>query len=467
MNHHYYFLVVFFALLLASCTPAQITPQVTETVTLTATPSITVQSTNPPSLPTIAAPTPYPSQTPIISSTPTVSESIITNGVLVQFFIAYLWGKVQLQFQNDQLTDVIYDPTIVDERLNLSYDPSESLSFSFSHYSDQIAYWTPEYPSTLLIANIRLEQFQPVFTDTNGLYVQEELLVSTQDLRLSWTPDDQHLIVYSPNPERPHLIYHLASQEIDNWFWLCQSVIISPKTSQLALLCPIDLTKQSPPSEKYAIIEWNDEIWFTSETPLTIISQPLPDGTILWSFSEDGQQVAYLDPADSTYSLLLTDASYQVRSLLPGSSILQLDKGLLDLDIESPYYKGVMANRFFQWSRDGELLLALVLGQQPNGCRQLMNSEVNILFETPCWQVVKPSTNQVIWTEKDSITTLYPSQEVRQTMELDKVEFSPDSKFIAVHGYYFSNQLLAVIDLQSFTAYQLQPLQYAQIYWGN
>lgn len=402
-----------------------------------------------------------PSPTPIIQTT--------SHGVLAQFWIVYLWGEVQVATQNEQVIAIDYDPHIIDSRDELPPNPVSSLSFSFSNYSDQIAYWSYEYPSTLWVSDIRLQNSRPAFVDTDGLYAPDGSL-DAQDLRLSWSPDDQHLIVYSPNPETPHLIYHLNSGEVEEWYWSCDTVIISSRTGHLALLCPLDLTKEQTSWETYAIIEWKGEIWFTSSLPQEIISQPLPDEnkTILWSISPDGQKVAYLDPQDTTYSLLVTDANGYTTSLLPESSILQSDH----VGIESPYYYRAPGYSFFHWSSDSQLLALYALDTETTHCRPYIDPYIEDIdtgksYTVPCWQVVDLTVQKVVWAEKASMETLFLTESEQQKMIIESIDFSPDSQFIVVRGQDFSYPLLAIVSLKSLIAYRLEPLQYARIYWGN
>lgn len=425
-----------------------------------ATPRIT------PTYPTIP---PSPTITPTIFATPELTELVMRHGTLAQFYTVYTWGEVQTLSQNQQITAIHYEPHIIDFRNELVPNPVSSVSFSFSNYSDQLAYWSYEYPSTLWVSDIRLQNPQAIFVDSNGLYVPEDLL-SAQDLRLFWSPDDQHIIIYSPNPEIPHLIYHLNSGKVDEWYWSCDSVFISPRTDRFALLCPLDLTKKHLLQEMYAVIEWEGEIWFTSSLPLEIVSQPLPDEnkTIPWSFSPDGQQLAYFDPLDTTNSLWITDATGHVISLLPTRSILQPNKDLLAVGIESPYYYGVYRNKFFRWSPDGQLLAVVALDNETNDyCKPLIGIEGEF-YIPPCWQVVDLSVGKVMWSETSSIETLFLTDFERQRLRVDDIDFSPDGTMIIVHGDRSSSeQLLAIIDLRTFIAYRLTPLQYAKIYWGE
>ena len=215
-------------------------------------------------------------------------------------------------------------------------------------------------------------------------------------------------------------------------------------------------------------VECKGEIWFTSSPPPNIISQPLPnENNVPWSISPDGQKVAYFSPEDTTYSLLIADANGDVTSLLPGSSILQLDQDLLAAGIESPYYSYVGGNTFFRWSPDGQLLALYALDTETTHCRPQIGIDTGKSYTIPCWQVVDLAVQKVVWAEKASMETLFLTESEQQNMSLKEIDFSSDNQFIVVRGQYRGSHLLAIVDLESLIAYRLEPLQYADIYWGN
>lgn len=347
------------------------------------------------------------------------------------------------------------------------HSPANSQLYAFSHYSDQIAYWSQVDPSEFWVSDVAYRNPYQIILDTEGVYVPRQALPTEHLQQLQWSPDDKHIITYMIPGTKPHLIYHLETNELEEWYWLCQDVIISPRTDQLAVLCTADNRLDFSPRDSYAIMEWGGSIWYTSERPDVVLSQVLPDETIPWRFSADGQQIAYFDPDDLGGHLLIADAHGNLSQFLPDSSLLQQDKRFTDLAVQ--YYQTwpEKDSGFFRWSHDGEQLLVYALGSPSYPCRLILDFETNELFEAPCWQVVEGATGRVLWTDLDSEETLFRDEVEKSSMRLVQAEFSPDGKMIAVSGQYFSDQLLAVIDLDTSVAYRLFPLPYAKIYWAN
>lgn len=411
-----------------------------------------------------STPTPLSTKQSATSVTiPTPPIGSYNLGTIYQFFPqAYAWSDLMIVNGELQFDDWSSNAL---NGYQLPYSPSNSRQVAFSHYSDQIAYWTLTNPSQFWISDVAYEHPRQIFVDTEGIYVDSESLVKDR-IELRWSPDDRHIIVYMPSEAKTHLIYHVEADEIEAWYWLCQRVIISPKTNQLAVLCTLDERFDSSVEKAYAIVEWEKDIWYTSELPNALLSQALPDGTVPWRFSADGQQIAYFDPNDPGSHLLIADAKGNLRQLLPGSSLLQRDPRITEF--ESQYYESWPERflGFFRWSRSGEQVLAHVLGTSERPCRSLRSSE-DKFYESPCWQVVDLATGRVLWSDVDSKETLFRDEFEESTIRLVQAEFSPNGDMIVVRGQHFSDQLLAVIDLNTSVAYRLVPLPYAQVYWAD
>lgn len=346
------------------------------------------------------------------------------------------------------------------------HSPANPVEFAFSHYSDQVGYWTKTYPSELWVSDVAYEQPRRVFTDSEGLYVGASYL-PVGEMKLAWSPDDRYLITYTSEPMTPYLIYDSQTGKIEDWYWLCQDVIRSPRTDQFAILCRLDEDRGFTPENAYAILEWGGDIWYTSQPPENLLSRALPDGTLPWRLSADGQQLAYFDPDDPEEHLLIADADGSVRRFLPGGSVLQRDERITNF--ETQYYKGFSEREFglFRWSQNGELILVYALGNPERPCRQIADSQTGKLYEEPCWQVLDAETGAVLWTDLDSAETLFQDEFELTSMRLNYAVFSPNGEWIAIRAQYFSYELLAVVDLKTHVAYALFPIQYAEIYWGK
>lgn len=410
-------------------------------------------------------PTQLESPTVQIIATPTLSQSQGELGTIYKIIPeAYAWsnltlinGQLQIDEGSDNIITSIQDP----------YSPANSQLLAFSNYSHQIAYWTQTNPSEFWLSDVAYKQPRQIFVDTEGTYVPAGALPTEYLQRLSWSPDDNHLITYASSKSQTHLIYHLETGELEEWYWRCQDVIISPQTGQIAVLCIDDDQLNFNVENTYAIIEWGGEIWYTSERPEHILSQALPDGTIPWKFSADGTQLAYFDPNDSEHHLSIASNNGDIRRILPGSSPLQQDPSV---DTFETQYYAAWPERylgFFRWSPDGKMLIAHMLGNESNPCRTRQSDEGNEVYDSLCWQVVDVETGNILWTDTDSEETLFRDEFAKSTIRIVQAEFSPNGEMIVVHGQYFGDHLLAVVDLTTSIAHRLFPLPIIQIHWAS
>lgn len=403
--------------------------------------------------------------TETMTATPTLAQSQYPTSTIYKILPeAYAWSKLML-LNGELQIDEGSQNTITSVQEPRS--PANGQLHAFSYYSDQVAYWTRTNPSELWISDVALEEPRQIYTDREGLYVSRGSLPTENLQQVRWSPDDRHLITYASPGRRTHLIYHLETGQLEEWYWLCQDVVISPQTGRLAVLCTIDDRLNFSSENTYAIMEWEDSIWYTSERPERIISQSLPDGTIPWRFSADGTLLAYFDPNDSGHYLSIATVNGDIRRILPGSSPLQQDQSMNTF--ETQYYAAWPERYlgFFRWSSDGKMLLALMLGNVQHPCRTRQSVEGNDLRESLCWQVVDVTTGDVLWTDIDSEKTLFRDEFAKSTIRIIQAEFSPNGKMIAVHGQYFSNHLLAVVDLNTSIARRLFPLPVGQIHWAS
>lgn len=439
--------------LMVGCNAAAPTP--TSPPSPTTLPSAPANTIIPPTQTSLA-----PTITPEIITTipPTSTPIMLSLGRIYELDIVGLFAWTELAYNvttgeiAQQASNSIYssdDPS----------SPANSKQFAFSFYSDQIAYWTATTPGELWISDLAYTNPQQILIDKEGIYPSD-------DIKLIWLPDDQHLILYASSTEAPTLIYHVQTGTWEPWPWLCDSVILSPQSDNLALLCPAVTENNHTSSELYAIVEWGGNIWYSSEPLIEVIAQALPDGTIPWRFSPDGQQLVYFHPDDSTASLNIFSTSGN-QKFLPGSSLLQNNPDMTNFEI--PYYQSFPERGFgfFRWSRDGKLVLLYALGSLEHPCREREDFETGELFIAPCWQVFDRRTHKVIWTEADAEDNLFADEFEKRQMWITQAEFAPDGEMIVVRGQYFSHEILAVIDLKTSQVTHLVPLPYAHVYWAN
>lgn len=341
--------------------------------------------------------------------------------------------------------------------------PGRGTYHVFSHYSDRVAFWTDA--GTLWVSDIAYRKPEQILLDQSQKHVPEERnLTPWGDINLIWSPDDQNLFVYNLDPTLG-FIYHVETGQLEEWYWQCDSLIISTQSGRLATLCS-KIIGVAAEEETYAVLEWGGEIWFSDTLPGELFLEPLSDGTAFWQWSANGQQVAYFDPNDPGDHLFIADIQGNTRKLLSGISPFQ------DSEIAGyQQYEFLSAETPFLWSRDGSLLLVDGLGQADSPCPPLISEEADppLVLTWDCWQAVDVNTGQVIWSEVSLLGNLSLDNGGEPVqISVDALTVAPIGRFVAVRGTITSYPVIVIVDLHTSQVTTISQFdRFKRIYWGG
>lgn len=304
--------------------------------------------------------------------------------------------------------------------------PAHALLLTFANNKDFVAYWTDGISGQLWVSDLAYQAPQLIFSDKANNYPVKSPPNLDYKVRLTWSPDDLHVIVDAPSGPAPDLIYHLQTEVLEPWPWECDRVASSPRTGHFATWC-----SSTKGESRYAVMEWGGEIWYSEQPPAEELvhgMKLLPPQwveTLLqtWAWSADGQQIAYFDSTDSTGYLHIVDASGKHLKILPGG-VKQVGGVITPMDI--------------QWSQDGQRLLVYAYGSESNPC-PLYRSPISpnsVAGNAPCWQVLDTATGNILWTLLDSAEALMVAQgqtvDAIANWESSKATISLDGKLVAL-----------------------------------
>jgi len=378
-------------------------------------------------VPTSHVPTNSPTITPQMTAAP-IPSAILDKGAL--FFAGigqYGWFELKAQ---ETLQELVFDDSNSyheHSTQELIAGPGQSAHIQFSHYSDQVAFAKLTSPGEFWLSDVTYRQSENIFVDTEQKFSDP---VSTWgSLRIAWAPDDLHVFLYHLTKPELSLVYDLKTSQLDNWYWSCNSVVLSPQSGRLATLCPKMFGITEAQTQKaYAILEWGGAIWFTDELIREPFLQPTSDGTFLWQWSSDGQSLAYFDPEDIYGHLLISDSQGNTTQLLPGISVFK------EPEQQEIRYLPPIGETFI-WARNAPILL--VRGYSPDGelCPPFVTPYDPGLFilSWPCWQMVDIDSGKVVWSEKNIIESLFALEggEPLIRVSMGDIAISPDGRLVA------------------------------------
>lgn len=204
-------------------------------------------------------------------------------------------------------------PNIGEQKDQTVLGPAYAYKLAFAHYADLMVYWTQGDVGQLWLSDLNAENPQLLFTDEMGRYSLS--VYGGRELNLSWTPDDQHVILDDVKGDQESLIYHVEHGVIEPWPWYCDRVARSPLTSRFAIWC-VSVNYDG----RFAVIEWQEEIWYSDQPPTEELFHFDAAKGNHWAWSADGQRIAYFDPADVSGSLTIVDETGEKVALFPGSA---------------------------------------------------------------------------------------------------------------------------------------------------
>ncbi len=327
-------------------------------------------------LPPIPSPTSIPfTNVPQIEIEPTATQEIPTlapeqvtpiseqmdanlTDLIFRFGGLYGFGYVYHDLSNRTETGIAARQRIDQELAGIQ---GETIGYpgilAFANFSNQIAFWAHNVDGQpgFWLSDIALTNPQQIFIDDKELFSPADFLEIP--VQIEWLVNDKYVLVTSAKDQTNQILVNVDSQSFEEWSWLCDSVIVSPNTKELALACT--QTEQLP-----LIIEWDGEMWQSEGDDIVVIkTQASPDDKISWS--PDGQQIAVV--ADNAPDRL---------------NIIHVDGSVLEV----PLAVSAILPETLSWSvENGRLLVG--------GSCQSLNF---------CWFVVDGTTGDVLWSLEDS-----------------------------------------------------------------
>lgn len=351
------------------------------------TPSIQTANTDVPNITSTPNSDLWPTATAYPSQTPTELVNLTTNMIFRlaygQYFDVFNVNKVQESFNHEVIQFYSQEPK------ELQLGPADALIATFANYSNKIAYWTGKSNNgKLYIYDLLSRHEQLIFTDLAGEYSIEQF--GSQDISLLWSPDDLHLILRDNRRLNSSMIYNVSDNTFVSWPWDCDRIAVSPKTNRLATWC-ISLGSE----EKFAVIEWEGHIWVSDLAPENEIVKRTTFQKI-WSFSANGDFVAYFDPTDNDGNLFLANSQGNTEILLPDAAWWK-NGDVATSKISIPADP-------IQWSIDGRKLLVFANESKSTSCPRWedISASVSTTYNIPCWHLINLDSGLVDWSLGDS-----------------------------------------------------------------
>jgi len=387
----------------------------TSTGTSTFQPSMTITQTL-----AVATLTPAVVPTSTISSTipPQVENSPSMPTEFLYFFEIDMWHYYVFSTPNGMT-----NPAKV-----LPLDQGQASWVDFSNSSDRLWFIKPDdqnqdekvHENQLWISNLRGQESTLVYTTTSDIWQWE-----TMDPL--WTPDDLHIIIQTSNHSEDAVIYDVKTRQLEDWPYDCNRLALSPHSSKLALWCD-----KLPARDKFAVIEWGGEIWFSPSSPQDGFTQT---GNLAWS--ADGKLLAFSDDTQPDGNVYLMDQTGKLINMIPGIMAWR-----------HPIYKDI-GDASLSWSANGQRLLFLAPGPEEKPC---MPDEYNPLLlgpasNPPCWHVYDMASKQIIWDLPDAIV---PGENYESHI-FENAALSSDGRYLAlgVNGADNLQRGIWVIDLET------------------
>ena len=332
--------------------------------------------------------------------------------------------------------------------------PGPAESIAFSNFRNSMAFWEINNED-LTLSNLPYEEIQS-FPASNGGFPPESFL--------TWTPDDLHLIIsqYGETPTR--WILDVKTGTVENWNYLCNQVVVSPKSGRLALGC---VTPEHP--DELVLMEWGGEIWVPDQPPGNVLTKwenenyPWLDIYSVLGWSSNGNSVAYFDQMDPEGHLYIAGAEGVLHKILPGGAYWL-----------SPYYNVIspLTSKPIQWAHNGSRLLALARGTKDKPCpKSTIASGPNqgIYENDACWQVIDVESGEVIWRLTDAIEDLaqIASVDFLESRSFITASISPDGNLLALTSIVGGFRNLFIIEIDSNEVIRQYPIFFQYLRWGE
>ncbi len=280
-----------------------------------------------------------------------------------------------------------------------------------------------------------LEENTLIYTDRDENYQLEFDYFPYSELNFYWSPSERYLILDFNSDDLENMIFDRETQIIQNWNYDCNRIARSPRTKNWALWC----VSTKPSEEAYAVIESDDTLWISTESPTEILVNKDDLRQNIWRWSPDRQKIAFFDPDDTTGSLHIAEKT-RINHILPGSTFEFADA--LQYTQLDP----------IQWSESGDLLLIYGRDPENQACPKWKDEfgSGNTYTNVPCWQIVNSQSGDIVWQISKSIELIENKvAEIFPTFTYDSASISPDGNLIAVSYSSGGFRNLFVADIQT------------------
>lgn len=325
----------------------------------------------------------------ILSSTPEQvtpnSEQMDTNltDLLFRFGGLYGFGYVYHDLSDRTETGIAVRHRIDQELAGIQ---EETIGYpgvlAFANFSNQIAFWAHNLDGRpgFWLADIGMTKPQQIFVDEMGSFSPPDF--AQFPVEIEWLLNDRYVLITSLKDQTNHILVNVESQSYEEWDRLCNTVIVSQRTEELALVCT--KAEQLP-----LIIEWDGEMWQSDNEDFVVIkTQASPNDKINWS--PDGKQIA----------VVAENASDTLKIIHVDGSVLEVPLAVSGILPES-----------MSWSvENGRVLVG-------GSCQSL-------IF---CWFVVDGTSGEVLWSLENSDGSRYGS---REDWRITKAAISASGQFV-------------------------------------
>lgn len=326
-------------------------------------------------------------------------------------------------------------PTSRFQQIDLPIDTENGTSIKavyleFAHFSNQLVYWTFDEPGQLWISDLAISDKQVIFTDEHQEYLADPFNADVypyEDIRLRWSPDDMNVILESRDHPNLNLIYHVQSEALEKFPFICDRISASPRSGLLATWCIHDN------GNEYAVIEWGGDVWYSTQPPAKVLVSRIKEGYETWAFSEDGQHVAYFNPNDPKAHLIIANSRGEIliNTISVSAFWLAADPPTVEMRFVEPPSPPI------QWSQDGSRLVVWGIGNQKNQCPSMYFSNGFVAERVPCWQVIDTLNGTVVWSIFDNLDDLVGIGDSKHVTphSFPRLALSPNSKYLSITGF--------------------------------
>jgi hypothetical protein len=329
-----------------------------------------------------------------------------------------------------------------------------ALYLEFAPFQNLIAYWTASGPGQLWISDLAVTDSHLIFTDANLEYPLERTEYPNERIKLIWS-SNKYLIVEVMDQPDLGLIYHIKEGTLEPFPYICDRVAISPRSELLTEWCV------GVGGEEFAVLEWNGEIWFSSQPPMEEFVRRDERGYNNWAWSEYGGRIAFFDPNDPDGLLRIADSrGHLLLEIWPGGAYWKSDlpgnEGRINM-VSPP-------SPSLQWAMNESRILVWGVGNEERPCPEYRSREM-----VPCWHVIDSYTGEEIWSLSDNLTDVLPlgSEDPERIIPIQffNPALSPSGRFLALFSFVDTRQF-CIIDVDHSVAVHCSNFHADNIHWG-